>query len=159
LPAGCKDGRRARLFEKTQLRASVVPQVTGSPHLGSPAARKQDKNLLFSLIIERELLQKGESMSDTPFLPHLRKCAVAELLSVVLLLAGTAAWGQQTTADVLGTVTDASGAVLPAVTITVHNLDTAADYTATSDTLEITSSRYFRSGGTASKRPAPASKL
>ena len=31
---------------------------------------------------------------------------------------------QRTTADVLGTVTDASGAVLANVKVTVHNLDT-----------------------------------
>lgn len=41
--------------------------------------------------------------------------------------------GQRTTADVLGTVTDASGAVLPNVKVTVHNLDTGADFTAESD--------------------------
>jgi hypothetical protein len=41
--------------------------------------------------------------------------------------------GQRTTADVLGTVTDASGAVLPNVKVTVHNLDTAADFTTESD--------------------------
>ena len=42
-------------------------------------------------------------------------------------------WGQSTTADVLGTVTDATGGVLPGVKITVHNLATGADYPATSD--------------------------
>src|SRR6516225_4232465 len=52
---------------------------------------------------------------------------------LTLLLLGASAFAQQTTADVLGTVTDASGGVLPAVKITVHNLDTGADYTATSD--------------------------
>ena len=55
------------------------------------------------------------------------------MLGFTLLLLGTAAWAQQTTADVLGIVTDASGAVLPSVKITVHNLDTAANYSATSD--------------------------
>jgi hypothetical protein len=44
------------------------------------------------------------------------------------------AWSQQTTADIVGTVTDVPGAVLPEVKIIVHNLDTAADFTATSDT-------------------------
>ena len=47
-----------------------------------------------------------------------------------LLLFATGVWAQRTTADVLGTVTDSSGAVLSGVRITVHNLDTAADYTA-----------------------------
>jgi outer membrane receptor protein involved in Fe transport len=55
------------------------------------------------------------------------------LVGLLLLLFGTVLWAQQTTADVLGTVTDPSSAVLPGVKITVHNLDTAADYTATSD--------------------------
>src|ERR1051326_621607 len=41
--------------------------------------------------------------------------------------------GQQTTADILGTVTDMSGGVLPSVKVTVHNLDTGADYAAVSD--------------------------
>jgi hypothetical protein len=55
------------------------------------------------------------------------------ILGFTLLLLGTVTWAQQTTADVLGIVTDASGAVLPSVKITVHNLDTAANYSATSD--------------------------
>ena len=56
-------------------------------------------------------------------------------LVLTLLLVGTVARAQITTADILGTVTDASGAVLPSVRITAHNLDTAADYFATSDNL------------------------
>ncbi len=51
---------------------------------------------------------------------------------VVLLLFGTALRAQQTTADILGTVTDTSGAALPEAKITVRNLDTGADYSATS---------------------------
>jgi outer membrane receptor protein involved in Fe transport len=51
----------------------------------------------------------------------------------LLLLFGTALRAQRTTADVLGTVTDASGSVLPNVKITIHNLDTAANYAAESD--------------------------
>ena len=50
-----------------------------------------------------------------------------------LLLFGTGLWSQQTTADVLGTVMDMSGGVLPGVKITVHNLGTGGDYTTTSD--------------------------
>ena len=55
------------------------------------------------------------------------------LIGLLLLLFGTGLHGQQTTADILGTVTDSSGAVLPGVKITVHNLDTGADYTGVSD--------------------------
>ncbi len=51
----------------------------------------------------------------------------------LLLLFGTCLWAQGTTADVLGTVTDASGAVLPSVRVMVHNLDTGADYAAETD--------------------------
>jgi len=54
-------------------------------------------------------------------------------VAALLLLFGTGLRAQQTAADVLGTVTDPSGAVLPGVRITVQNLDTAASYTATSD--------------------------
>ena len=55
------------------------------------------------------------------------------LAASLLLLVATGVWAQQTTADILGTVTDATGAVLPDVKITVHNLDTGADYTAKSN--------------------------
>src|ERR1035441_4077037 len=51
----------------------------------------------------------------------------------LLLLLGTVMWAQTTTADILGTVTDATGGVLPGLKITVHNLDTGANYLATSD--------------------------
>jgi len=55
------------------------------------------------------------------------------MFMAVPLLMGTGSWAQQTTADVLGIVTDVTGGVLPGVRITVHNLDTGADYTAASD--------------------------
>jgi hypothetical protein len=58
---------------------------------------------------------------------------VVPMLLAALYPFGAGLWGQRTTADVLGTVTDASGAVLPNVKVTVHNLDTAADFTAESD--------------------------
>src|SRR4051812_27481145 len=59
-------------------------------------------------------------------------CFVPALVSVLLLFAATL-WSQRTTADVVGTVTDASGAVLPNVKVTIHNLDTGADFAAESD--------------------------
>lgn len=52
---------------------------------------------------------------------------VSMLVSVFLLYA-TPLRAQRTTADVLGTITDASGAVLPKVMVTVHNLDTGAAF-------------------------------
>jgi hypothetical protein len=88
-------------------------------------------------------LRKGGAMSRSlssgaiPEFPNHSDLASAGFVPIfvvsLLLLFGTALWAQRTTADVLGTVTDASGAVLPNVKITVHNLDTAADYTTASD--------------------------
>src|SRR5947199_2648590 len=59
-------------------------------------------------------------------------CFVPALLSLFLVFAATL-WSQRTTADVVGTVTDASGAVLPNVKVTIHNLDTGADFATESD--------------------------
>lgn len=53
---------------------------------------------------------------------------LAGLLTV--LTPGSVVRAQVTTADIVGTVTDASGAVLPGVRITVRNLAMAAKYTA-----------------------------
>ncbi len=57
-------------------------------------------------------------------------CFIA-MFSVFLF--ATALRAQRTTADIVGTVTDASGAVLPRVKVAVHSLDTGADYMAESD--------------------------
>jgi hypothetical protein len=43
------------------------------------------------------------------------------------------AWSQDTTATILGTLTDSSGSVLPGVTITVTNVETSQPRTVTSD--------------------------
>jgi hypothetical protein len=66
-------------------------------------------------------------------LHKLPKQSILARLGFLALLLGAVMWGQSTTADVLGTVTDATGGVLPGVKITVHNLATGADYLATSD--------------------------
>ena len=54
-------------------------------------------------------------------------------LGFLLLILATVMCAQSTTADVLGTITDATGGVLPGVKVTVHNLATGADYLGTSD--------------------------
>ena len=64
-------------------------------------------------------------------MPHFHCSRKIFLAGLLLPLSGV--WAQQTAADILGTVTDMSSAVLPGVKITVHNLGTAAEYTATSD--------------------------
>ena len=70
--------------------------------------------------------------SSQPFRELPKRAGFVGLVWMSLIL-GNIVWGQQTTADVLGTVTDASGAVLPGITITVHNHDTGADSSSTSD--------------------------
>lgn len=64
----------------------------------------------------------------------LRRLAARILIFCWLMLAFVVfLHAQQTTADILGTVTDASGAAIPKVQITVHNLATGANYRAVSD--------------------------
>jgi len=50
-----------------------------------------------------------------------RRVAAALALCVIL---HTGAFAQVTTADIVGRVTDASGAILPGVTVTVENIGT-----------------------------------
>lgn len=60
-------------------------------------------------------------------------CSRLAVLAFLAVLSTTAVFAQVTTADVLGTVTDSTGGVLPDVKITVHNIDTGADAPAVSD--------------------------
>src|SRR5262245_7004143 len=55
------------------------------------------------------------------------------LLIAVILLGGSAVCAQVTTATIAGVVQDASGAVIPGVSVTVKNLDTGITRTATTD--------------------------
>jgi hypothetical protein len=56
------------------------------------------------------------------------------VLSVIFAVAATSAFGQATnSADVTGTVTDASGAVIPGVAITIRDLDKGVDRIVTSN--------------------------
>ena len=61
---------------------------------------------------------------------------MSKILSVVCIfafLAGSECLAQITTADVIGTVTDASGATLPNATVSLENLDTHDSRTAMTD--------------------------
>ncbi len=60
----------------------------------------------------------------------LRRAGQSFFLLIALIVLSTAAWGQLTTADILGTATDASGAVLPNASVTLTNLGTREQRTA-----------------------------
>ena len=55
------------------------------------------------------------------------------LLMSVILLGGSAVSAQVTTATIAGVVQDSTGAVIPGVTVTVKNVDTATARTVTTD--------------------------
>jgi hypothetical protein len=61
------------------------------------------------------------------------RCVIRVLVCAALSL--SAAWGQGTSAAILGSVTDATGGLAPDVKITVQNLDTNAERTANTDAL------------------------
>ena len=52
---------------------------------------------------------------------------------VIFCLSAVLARGQDTTATLLGTVTDSSGALLPGVTVTVKDVDTSQTRTVVAD--------------------------
>jgi hypothetical protein len=62
-----------------------------------------------------------------------KRIAQGLVFSLALLCAVPAALGQLTTADIVGTVTDATGAVIPNANVTVLNLDTHEQRTVTSN--------------------------
>src|ERR1700733_12265676 len=81
------------------------------------------------------MIERFESLSTfgqstQKFQGSLRRAA---LLFVLLLVASLPAFGQLTTADILGTVTDASGAVVPNAQVTVTNQGTQEKRTTTSN--------------------------
>lgn len=65
--------------------------------------------------------------------PFLQAVAQISALTLVLLFAAATAHAQFDTATVLGTVKDPSGAVLPGVTVTLKNIDTAISVSVQSD--------------------------
>ena len=50
----------------------------------------------------------------------MRRCLVMFCTAVVMLTAPLSSWAQRTTGDIRGVITDASGAVLPGVTVTLR---------------------------------------
>ena len=64
---------------------------------------------------------------------RLRLGFVLRFALLFFCLSVVVAWSQDTTATILGTLTDSSGSVLPGVTITVTNVDTSQARTVTSD--------------------------
>lgn len=64
------------------------------------------------------------SHTKVPNKRHLYLIAKRVTLSLIFLLAATVAYGQLTTADILGTVTDSTGAELPNATVTLRNVNT-----------------------------------
>src|ERR1035441_9562226 len=87
--------------------------------------------LFRSTLSERDIIMpRLHSSRPIHGLPNFSRLA---RLGFLLLILATVMCAQSTTADVLGTITDASGGVLPGVKVTVHNLATGADYLGTSD--------------------------
>jgi Carboxypeptidase regulatory-like domain/TonB dependent receptor len=81
-------------------------------------------------MIERLETLSTFGQSTQKFQGSLRRAA---LLFVLLLVASLPALGQLTTADILGTVTDASGAVIPNAQVTITNQGTQEKRTTTSN--------------------------
>ena len=84
---------------------------------------------------------------------------VVRFAFVIFSLSVAVASAQDTTGTILGTVTDASGAVLPGVTVTVKNIDTSQARTIVSDAAgSVRVPRYCPRDATKSPRSSPASR-
>ena len=81
---------------------------------------------------------------------------VVRFAFVILSLSVAVASAQDTTGTILGTVTDASGAVLPGVTVTVKNIDTSQARTIVSDAAGSYRARCCPRDATKSPRSSPA---
>ena len=80
------------------------------------------------------------------------------VLLTLLILFTSAAFAQLTTADILGTVTDATGAVVPNATVTLTNLGTNEKRTGQSNGSGDYSFTLFLSDTTPSRSKPPASR-
>jgi hypothetical protein len=84
-------------------------------------------------MIEHRLEKPAENTFGQSAKPVCKVLSRTILLLALLLTACLPAMGQLTTADILGTVTDATGAVVPNATIVLTNLGTNEKRTATSN--------------------------
>ena len=78
--------------------------------------------------IESISFNKNKTARHSGHVERLCKRALAALFLTIMLL-GAQAFAQLTTADILGTVTDASGAVVPNATVVVKNIGTNEERT------------------------------
>jgi Carboxypeptidase regulatory-like domain len=79
-------------------------------------------------MIEQAKPLSGQGTQKIP-----KRVRKATMLFAPLLVASSLAFGQLTTADILGTITDATGAVIPNAQVTLTNLGTQEKRTATSN--------------------------
>ena len=76
--------------------------------------------------------------------PALRFAFVTFVTFMIFVLSVALARAQDTTGTILGTITDASGAVLPGVTVTVKNTDTSQSGPSSPMKADVTASRCLR---------------
>src|ERR1700730_2276091 len=79
-------------------------------------------------MIEQATPLSGQGTQKFP-----KRVRKATMLFAPLLVASSLAFGQLTTADILGTITDATGAVIPNAQVTLTNVGTQEKRTATSN--------------------------
>ncbi len=68
------------------------------------------------------------------------------ILSLLLMLAFTPSWAQTITANIGGTVTDSTGAILPGATVTAINVDTGVKVSTTTNSTGAYSLRFLQIG-------------
>ncbi len=98
---------------------------------GQPAAPKKVSPLFERSWIE-DVLPGGPRFRVMPAVSF-RRTSLAAAVGVILMASGTAAYAQLTTADIAGTVTDSTGAIVPNAQVQIENLGTRAVRSATTN--------------------------